>query len=132
LEEEEPPFIDVDIVISEEEAVDFDVPMVLSKLVVSLSGDEFNELIMGICCEFPMIPTAVLLRLALVNHKLIMIPRSHDSHFAFWSFGVFRLILGGNSCALLSRVIMKTNRPKYVLLNIYYHDMLDIINFYRT
>ena len=51
----------VDIVISDEAAVDFldFVPILsaLSKLVLSSSGDEFNELIVGLCCEFPMIST---------------------------------------------------------------------------
>jgi len=50
----------VDIVVSDEEAVDLDaVPILLSKLVVSSSGDEFNEFIVGICCEIPMLSAAV-------------------------------------------------------------------------
>jgi len=48
------------------------------------------------------------------------------------SFVLFWAGTAARVTAQLSRVIMKTNRPKYVLLNIYYHDMLDIINFYRT
>ena len=75
----------VDIVISDEAAVDlFDfVPMLsaLSKLVVS-SADEFNELIVGLCCEFPMISTDFALDINHAGNATTMIDyQSWSLHF---------------------------------------------------